>query len=195
MATRLQHRGGVKLGGLVWFVAGAGLLLAGCFYLDPVNRRPKFMAVTRLCDSMDPTAPCDPVLHHGEWVTVKAEFSDPDGNADDGGLHWRVTAWDDTHTSYDRHRLYETPDTMYEGSNSTPRFLVRSILEETGGPVLCVVVDVDVYDDRGAASVGSRAFPVDDGPTLAQCQSARTSDMFATHGDPSEGPRMRRSVP
>ena len=196
MATPLQHRGGVQLGKLVWFVAGADLLLAGCFSLDPVNRRPKFIAVTRLCDSMDPTAPCDPDrLHHGEWVTVKAEFNDPDGDEADGGVHWRVTACDDTLTSCDRHRLYETPDTMYEGANTTPRFVVRSLLEEAGGAVQCVVVDVDIVDDRGAASVGSGRFTVEGGPTSPRCPFARTSDVFATHDDHGEGPRMRRGAP
>lgn len=55
-------------GRLVWLVAGASLVLAGCVYLDPINRRPKIMAVERWCDGAEP---CDfEDLHRGDSVTL-----------------------------------------------------------------------------------------------------------------------------
>jgi hypothetical protein len=169
-------------------VAGAGLALTGCIYVDPINRRPKIMPVERLCDGGDPSAPCNfDDLHHGDSVTLKAVFTDPDGQAADAVLQWRVSACDSTLTLCDEHRLYEGPKT-------TPDFPVRSTLEQTGGPVQRVVIDLDVFDDRGASSSESQVLTINDGPTLVVRHSARTYtigapiELFATYGDPDEGP-------
>jgi hypothetical protein len=166
------------------------LLLTGCFYLDPINRRPKIMDVLRQCDASDPAQPCDTQfedLHHGDSVNLKADFMDPDGQAQDTVLQWKITACDSSLTVCDGHALYE-------GTDPVAHFVVRNTLEDTGGPVQRVSVGLFVFDDRGASSSLFPVLIVKDGPTLAVSQSARTYtvgapiDMFATYGDPDDGP-------
>jgi hypothetical protein len=59
--------------------------------------------------------------------------------------------------------------------------------------VTCVVVELDVFDDRGASSSHEQVLSILDGPTLTLRRSARTYtvgapiDMFATYGDPDDG--------
>jgi hypothetical protein len=189
LAGRLQHRAVVRL---VSLVAGAGVLwtacVTGCFYVDPVNRRPKISPVTRVCDGGDGSAPCDFAdLHHGDAVKVRAEFSDPDSPPASSTVQWRILACDSTTKMCDGEALYEGPD-------ATPSFVVRSTLHDFGGPVQVVVVDLDVFDDRGASSSESQPLMINDGPTLALSRAARTYtvgapiDLFATYGDPDGAP-------
>lgn len=96
-------------------------------------------------------------------------FKDPDSAGTNSTLQWRISACDscDNFDSCDRDRLYEGPAT-------TPSFIVRRTLEGTGGPVTCVVVDLDVFDDRGASSSYSQVLHVLDDPTLTLQSRAPT---------------------
>ncbi len=179
----------VRFGSLAWIAAGASLLLTGCFYLDPINRRPKYQRVERQCDAGDPQ-PCDTELqdlHHGDSVKLKAIFTDSDGQVADSVLHWRVLACSNDMTLCDGAALYEGADTI-------AHFVVPNTLKDTGGPVQTVSIELDIFDDRGASTPVFPVLMVNDGPTLAVSRSARTYtigapiDLFATYGTPDDGP-------
>lgn len=188
MASWLLHREAVKRGGNAWLAIGCGLVLGGCFYIDPINRRPKVMPVQRQCSGADPSAPCDlDDLHHGDAVQLAAAFNDQDGDEALATLQWRITACDDAAKDKDC-----DGDRLYEGADASPSFVVRHVLEVTGGPVRQVVVELDVFDERGASSSESQILIVHDGPTLALRRSAAVYavgspiDLFATAGDPDD---------
>lgn len=180
----------VRLARFAWLAAGVSLLLTGCFYLDPINRRPKIMSIERQCDTSDPTQSCDSELqdlHHGDSVRLKVIFTDPDGQVADSVLHWRVLACSNNMSLCDGAPLYEGADTI-------AGFVVPNTLKDAGGPVNTIAVELFVFDDRGASSPAFPVYQVHDGPTLAVSRSARTYtigapiDLFATYGTPDDGP-------
>src|SRR2546423_33898 len=83
----------------VSLVAGAGaLLLTGCFYVDPINRRPQIGSVQRVCDGSEPGVPCDFTdLHRGDSVRIKAMFTDPDSAVENSSVTWVISACDSSH--------------------------------------------------------------------------------------------------
>jgi len=128
--------------------------VAGCFYTEPVNRQPKVLPLHRQCDAAHPADPCTREnLHHGDHVMVKAEFSDPDGDVNDGTMQWRISACDgpitNLDTNCDLNRLYGQP---VPTRPTSPEFTVPSVLTGSAVPVRDIVFEVTVYDDRGASS-------------------------------------------
>lgn len=139
---------------LVWWAVGCGLISAGCIYLDPINRRPKIRPIQRVCDGAAPTTPCNlDELHHGEMVQLMAVFSDPDSDAANSGVDWRILACDGDSLHCDAHPLYM-------GTVRKPSFVVPFVLEDAGGPVLSVFIDLNVFDERGASSTVAEVPPV-----------------------------------
>jgi hypothetical protein len=164
--------------------------MSGCFYLDPVNRRPKYQRIERQCDAGEPVQPCDTDLqdvHRGDSVKLKVIFTDPDSELSESAFRWKVSACDSSLALCDSHPLYEGTDTIAP-------FTVRKTLESTGGPVQRVAIELELFDDRGASSTVFPVLTVNDGPTLGVSRSARTYTvgapikMFATYGDPDDGP-------
>jgi hypothetical protein len=179
----------VRLGRVVWLVVGPGLVLAGCFYVDPINRRPEVTGLVRLCDDADPSAPCDfDDLHRGDTVRVTAELNDPDGPESACVLMWRILACDSSDKRCDK-----DPE-LYKESDSVAGFTVPGTLKESDGPVQLVEVTVNVYDARGASSSLRNEIAIKDGPTLALTRPTgiyavgAPIDMFATYGDPDNAP-------
>jgi hypothetical protein len=176
----------VRFGRLIALAAGASSLI-GCFYLDPINRRPRYMGIERQCDASDPE-PCDSNLedlHRGDSVKLKAIFTDPDSLVSSSTFHWTVSTCD----------LEQVVcDVVYDGADQIAPFTVRSTLAATGGSVQSISVTLELFDDRGASITVSPKLTVHDGPTLVVSQSARSYtigapiEMFATYGDPDEGP-------
>ena len=190
------------------------MAVPGCFYLEPINRRPKAVTVERWCEPLDArdidptavcnqdvqaqahleqTAPCNfEDLHHNECVWVKATFNDPDGEEKNGTFHWRISACDDTTTKCDLERLY-LGDVKVAAFKAPRTLKDTGTPGETGLPVQRVIVEVDVFDERGASS-SAEAPPLHvlDGPTLALRSSpgvyqvGTPIDMFATYGDPDD---------
>lgn len=167
-STRVQFRvAGAWVAG-AWV---AGLAVAGCFYTAPVNRQPKVFPPERVCDAEHPADPCTAEnLHHGDRVRVKAVFSDPDGDVNDGTVQWRISACDGSTTGCDLNRLY---DQSAPTRPPYPEFPVPSVLKDTEIPVRNIVFEITVFDDRGAPSTVEDSWTViPDPPAIAQQRSA-----------------------
>jgi len=154
----LRHATGVQRTVVgVWLTAVA---LAGCIYTEPVNRQPKVMPPERQCDAAHPADPCTPEnLHHGDRVMVRAVFSDPDGDVNDGTATWRISACDGSTTTCDPKRLYN-PAMDVPTRPPYPEFTVPSVLTGSAVPVRNIVFEITVSDDRGAASSVEVSWPV-----------------------------------
>ncbi|HEX8111362.1 MAG TPA: hypothetical protein VF516_26715 [Kofleriaceae bacterium] len=148
-------------------VAGAGVVLAGCLYTEPINRQPKVFPPQRLCDAAHPADPCSPDnLHRGDHVMVKAVFHDPDGDPNDGTVQWRISACDGPDATCDVNRLY---DQMVPAQPPYPEFTVPAVLTGTEVPTRNIVFEITVFDDRGASSTGEDSWNViPDAPAAAQ---------------------------
>lgn len=82
-------------------------------------------------------------------------FYDTDGDPDNGTVRWRITLCGRDQTECD-----VGADRLYEGPGQTVEFTVKPTLKITGGPVLCVVADLNVSDERGASSGAQYRWPV-----------------------------------
>jgi hypothetical protein len=170
----------------VRFIACAGLL-TGCFYVDPINQRPRIMSVERQCDQLS-TQACDvdfKELHRGDAIKLKASFRDPDGDTKECTYGWRVLACNNDGSLCD-----DSP--LYEGTDAVPALQVRKLLDTTGEPVQRIRVELDLRDNRGALDSVFPEFPVNDGPTLALRGASRNYtvgapiSMFAVYSDPDD---------
>ncbi|HET7499817.1 MAG TPA: hypothetical protein VFK02_02410 [Kofleriaceae bacterium] len=169
-------------------LAGVSLLWAGCIYVDPVNRRPKISSV-ELCDMISTPAVCGgvdfPDLHRGDSIKLRVSFQDLDGDEAHSVFHWNVAVCDAN---------LEVCEPFPEMRDASPELVIQRTLVTTGGPVQKIAVDLDLYDDRGAVASAHPVFTVNEGPTLALGQSARTYTvgapvkLLATYGDPDAGP-------
>ena len=149
------------------------MVLAGCFYTEPINRQPKVSPPMRLCDAAHPADPCTlDNLHHGDHVVVMAVFNDPDGDENHGTVQWRISACDGSTTGCDVNRLY---DQTVPVQPPYPEFTVPSVLTGTEVPVRNIVFEITVFDERGASSGGTNTWNViPDPPAIAQERSAGT---------------------
>ncbi len=139
-----------------WF-AVAGAALAGCFYTEPINRQPKVLPPLRVCD-VYPADPCSPDnVHHGDHIMVRAVFSDPDGDVNDGTVQWRISACDGTTTGCDSNRLYDQTVPVLP---PYPEFIVPPAMTGSGVPVRNIVFELVVFDDRGASSTAEDSWNV-----------------------------------
>jgi hypothetical protein len=170
----------VQLRARAGLVAGAGVVLAGCFYTEPINRQPKVLPPRRVCDAAHPADPCpEDNLHHGDHVMVKAAFSDPDGDVNDGTAQWRISACDGSSTGCDPSRLECDPDRLYDPMHPIsvlppyPEFTIPFVLTGSDVPVRNIVFELTVFDDRGAPSTILACWGVlPDPPAIAQDRSA-----------------------
>jgi hypothetical protein len=171
----------------VRLIACAAVWLTGCFYVDPINQRPRIMNVERACDQT-PDQACDTDfkdLHRGDAVKLKASFRDPDGDPKECTYGWRVLACNNDGSLCDNSPLYE-------GKDAVPALQVRKILDATGEPVQRIRVELDLRDNRGALDSVFPEFPVNDGPTLALSQASRSFavgapiSLFALYSDPDD---------
>jgi len=136
---------------ITWCIAWSAGVLSGCFYLEPVNRVPKVGEISWSCVGGSPSTPDQ--LRRGDTVVLGAMFDDRDGDKAKATLHWRVSACDVNvagrcnPATCDEQRVYEHDD-------EAPAITVPQTLD-TGGPVQCVLADVDVIDERGGLSSGT----------------------------------------
>jgi hypothetical protein len=116
-----------------WASLAAALLasVAGCFYVEPINERPGAGI-----DWIDPEQPM-----RGEQVSVQPNIYDPDG--DDTVPSWSVYAC-----------AGDGCDTTPFDTANTYRFDFTTPFETGGGqPTTRVVVELEVFDEWGAAAV------------------------------------------
>lgn len=155
-ARKLGQCTHVQLGILGQFVV-SGALASGCFYLEPMNRPPSLSSIKRLCDDAHPAAPCTlENLHDGDQVLAQPVFNDPDGDEDNGAVHWRVSACaDQSDASCSAERLYDDSIPVVE-------FEVRPTLnpDGTGGPTHRIDFELRVFDERGALTFGEYTYDV-----------------------------------
>jgi hypothetical protein len=165
---------------LVRLVATIGLLLTGCFYIDPINQRPAIGL------HQEPSG----FVHRGDHVTLVADYDDPEGHQ--GTYAWRAFACADEIIA--RHGAGCDDVAFYTGTLATAALDVPVTL--TGGaPVQAIRVVLEARDDRGALAQGLEVYPVADAlPSLELRKSARSYtigvpiDLFAKYGDPDDGP-------
>jgi hypothetical protein len=152
---------------IAWCIAWSAGVLSGCFYLEPVNRLPKVGEVSWSCVDSPPCTPDQ--LHPGDTVQLRVPIDDRDGDEAKATLHWRASACDAAELggagTCDALRLHEDTD-------ERPTFTVPQ-MRDTGGPVLRVVADVDVTDERGGLSSGTRCLPVAPYTSEAVCERAQ----------------------
>jgi hypothetical protein len=155
--------------------------LAGCFYLDPVNDQPQIKTVARVCAG----ASCDQTfrdVHRGDTFQLAATFHDPDGDDAACRYHWTAVAC--------RADQAKCDSAVYDDGEPSPRITVPRQLAVTGEAVQLVRVTLELFDGRGAHATKVVLVTVDDGPSLAVRETARSHavggpiSLFATYGDP-----------
>jgi hypothetical protein len=166
-------------------IAWIGLLLTGCFYIDPINQRPSV--------TIRPQA--NGVVHRGDHVMFTADYDDPEHQP--GRCTWSAVACegedeaghvvgcdDDTATFY-----AETLD-----ATDTADLVVPVMTRASNLPVQAIKVKLEARDDRGALTQSSDVYRVDDlPPTLELRKSAHSFvvgapiALFAKYGDPDDG--------
>lgn len=161
-------------------VVAAGLLLTGCFYVDPIVTRP----VVKI-DVQDTS-----VIYRGGKVMLKASFDDP--NAPPGTYDWKVYAC----TGFDLsgpdgcdaepfYTLGTTPD-------DTVHFSVPATTLSSARLTQGLEVRLEARSDRGAlAEGGLTGLPVNDAPPGLDLGASAKSftvgapiDLFARYSDP-----------
>ena len=150
---------------LAWCIAWSAGVLSGCFYLEPVIRLPRVGEISLSCVA---TPPCTPgQLQPGDTAELRATVDDRDGDEAKATLHWRVSACDAVFGELSTCNALRTSD----DNDEHPTVTVPQTLD-TGGPVQRIVADVDVTDERGGLSSGTRCFPIAPDTFEAVCEPA-----------------------
>jgi hypothetical protein len=178
--------------GLVKSFAAAGLLLTGCFYVDPINQRP----------SIDIHQQSSDAVHRGDHIVLDAKYDDPEGQ--DVTFEWSAFACTEV---IDRTGVRSASDAIdargcddapfYTGTEPTASLGVP-VSRSGGAPVEAIRVVLAARDDRGAAAKPSQELVIhvaDAPPTLELRKVSRHGyvvgtpiDLFAQYGDPDDGP-------
>lgn len=151
---------------IAWFIAWSAGVLSGCFYLEPVNRLPKVGEVSWSCVASPPCTPGE--LHRGDTVELRVPIDDRDGDEAKSTFFWRVSACD----AVVGERGTCDALLVHDNNDERPTVTVTQTLD-TGGPVQRIVADVDVSDERGGLSSGTRCFPIVPNTHEAVCERAQ----------------------
>jgi hypothetical protein len=164
----------------VKWIAVAGMLLSGCLYLDPINRRPSI--------GIDPQS--SGVIRRGATVTFGSSYYDPEGQP--GSYAWSAFACGKESDA--RQGLGCDKVAFFTGTQPEAT-LVAPVVQDSGAPVESVRIALEARDDRGALAQTLQVYPVIDGlPTLELRRSAHSFvvdapiQLFARYGDPDDGP-------
>lgn len=162
-------------------VAIIGLLLTGCFYIDPINGRP----------SVSIHLQSSSVIHRGDHLLFTADYYDPEHHA--GTFAWKAIACIDEHLAScdgDDQAFY----TKTLNDEDTADLVVPTMTLVHRAPVQAIKVKLEARDDRGALTQGLEVYRVDDlPPTLELRRSAHSYavgapiDLFAKYGDRDDG--------
>ena len=166
-------------------LAVACLVLTGCFYIDPINRRPRVDPITcRVVNSDDRACANNAYLHHDDQVELAAVVFDSDGEVSKATYDWTANACSDVDAAQ---------------CDPVAYFSSHDVAPTVGWPnslagVRSIRINVDVRDDRGALVSQTAKFYVNDPPTLELHTAARLHAVGApmvltsTYGDLDEGP-------
>lgn len=160
-------------------VAAAGLLLTGCFYVDPIVEPPK----VRISVS--------PMMERGGQATLMARFPNRDEQV--GRFQWQLFACSTYHPDSED----ECEDTAWvTGDVGEPTFTVTKIpiLTRSDGPLaVAAVVQLEARDGIGAVANDRVIYALLDAPPVLDAQlrvAARALsvgapiDLFARYSDP-----------
>ena len=161
----------------------ACLVLTGCFYIDPINARPRIEPIQ--CRNTSAARPCanDGYLHRTDQVELSTTVIDPDGAAGRATYAWSAFACSDVDA-------VQCDSPAYFAST-----LAKPIVgwPARASGVRSIRVDLAVRDDRGALVTQSAKFFANDPPTLEVHTSQHAHAigaplvLTATYGDPDEG--------
>jgi hypothetical protein len=162
-------------------VAAAGLLLTGCFYLDPIITRP---GVT-----INRAAPPYDAAYRGNPFILTADFDNPKPRQ--GRYDWLAFA---CHVSeVDGSEACDDSD-FYSGTDAMAVFDVPvSTMAFPPTLVNRLKVKLQVHDDRGAVATAEENVPVGNGPPTVELGGGKASiavgvplDLFIRYGDPDD---------
>jgi hypothetical protein len=138
-----------------WLVV-APVALAGCFYVDPINERP-----SADIEWVDPETPS-----RGERVEVEPLIYDPDGDE-------TVPSWSVYACTTDR-----CDDAPFDTAN-TYRFVFETpFFTANGSPIERVEVELEVYDEWGAAAVPIQRLDIIVGNAVPMLEPLQRSGRF-----------------
>ncbi|MEO7736043.1 MAG: hypothetical protein ABIY55_34115 [Kofleriaceae bacterium] len=161
----------------------ACLVLTGCFYIDPINARPRIEPIQCRNTSVDRPCANDGYLHRSDQIELSTTVVDPDGAAARATYAWSAFACSDADAvQCDSPAYFES---------AMPKPIIAWPVRASG--VRSIRVDLDVRDDRGALVTQSAKFFANDPPTLEVHTSQHPHaigaplQLTATYGDPDEG--------
>lgn len=182
----MQHREHVRS------VICVGVLLTGCFYVDPVNRKPKIGGVN--CQVQGSNRPCfqGGSVHRGDLLQLDVDFTDPEHREATASFDWKAFQCTDSGAT-------ECDENPFVAA-STPVFKVEVPQTLTGVPA--IRVELELRDELGATAAQDPRYLINDPPTLevratALQQRAPNSFvvggpvvLYATVSDVDEGPDL-----
>jgi hypothetical protein len=161
----------------------ACLVLTGCFYIDPINARPRIEPIQCRNTSSSRTCANDGYLHRADQIELSTTVVDPDGPASQATYTWSAFACSDVNA------------VQCDGPAYFTSTMARPILgwPQNASGVRSIRVDLDVRDDRGALVTQSAKFYANDPPTLELHTTLHAHavgaplQLTAAYGDPDEG--------
>jgi hypothetical protein len=168
-----------------------GLLLTGCFYVDPINRAPIVKGIE--CQGVVDERSCGDAtggyIQRGETLRLSANITDQDSQASAAQFAW--TAMQCTPGDSETCETVITDAALHDRQDNMALLTVPTDLAPG---VLEIFVEVDVRDDRGAFASGGLSLKINDPPTLTLSSSPQDNvvfapiALFATYGDTDSGP-------
>ena len=169
-----------------------GVLLTGCFYVDPVNRKPKIGGVN--CRIQGSERPCfqGGSVHRGDLLLLDVDFTDPEHHESTATFDWKAFQCTDSGAT-------ECDENPF-GAAKSPVFQVEVPAALTGVPA--IRVELELRDELGATAAQAPRYLINDPPSLevrATALQERAANSFvvggpvvlyAKVGDPDEGPDM-----
>jgi hypothetical protein len=162
-----------------------GVLLTGCFYLDPVNRKPEIFGSVK-CKVKSTERPCLETgsVHRGDLLVLDVDFRDPEHREATASFDWKAYQCTDSGaTVCDADPFRTEQSRVFELEVSRTLMGVRAIK-----------VEHELRDELGAADTARDAYPINDPPTLVVRKDARAFvvggpvELYATVSDVDEGP-------
>jgi hypothetical protein len=162
-----------------------GVLLTGCFYIDPVNRKPEIFGSVK-CTIKNSERHCLETgsVHRGDLLMLDVDFRDPEHREATASFDWKA---------------YPCTDSGARECADDPLRTGQSRVFELEVPltlmgVRAIKVVHELRDELGAAASTTDRYPVNDPPTLEVATMANSLvvggpiELYATIGDVDEGP-------
>jgi hypothetical protein len=163
----------------VRFLAIAGLLSSGCFYLDPIVERPRI--------GLRVVEPEVGAPFRGGTMTITTRPT-REGQLE-GTFAWRAFACASLDTATCSDAAFETSD------RAIWELRIPGFVDNSEVPVQAILVTLDARDVRGVLALAEELYPIaNQSPALELRKVAHSFtvgapiDVFAKYGDPDDGP-------